>query len=628
MTVLTSVSPLQWLQLLAALGAFLGPGLALAALLLQVNRRLDRTQQVMVGFALSLSLWAVLFSTMTLFAVALPPWSGWLASGLGWLVYGWSLWRRPNKPLAPLLQAEGRLPSALLWLVVAGTALTSLWALAGVVVQPGSDGYHHTLIAQAIAEQGKLPNAMTPLTSLLTFTYHFGYHVFVALMQWMTGISVVALVPILAQLLKAGAALAVAFLTEAIGERRSGAVAAAAVAGLIAVFPAYYVNWGRNTQITGLVILCVLLGIVWLWCRARPTWPSAALIVLLAVGLAFAHYRVTLMAALGCSVIVLLLGWQARWSWPQWRLRLLHSGVMVGGALLLAAPWLWHVWANRTVGYAADVTTPAASFFELSRLGPTVLNYPTNLPLLLLCLAALVWGLYKRSLGVWTMVIWGLLLYLFSQPWAASEYMDTISVVQSLFVPAAVVIGLSAGLFQQMDVSGRPWRHWLVAGVTVLLSLIGVRSISTIVEAGAAYVLPQDLPAMRWVRENIPNDARFMVNTYAFDFVPDYIIGSDAGGWLPVLAKRRVVTAPMTYPIERNQLADYPQHILELAHLSPDLTTPAALVALHRAGVTHLFAGQRGGPIDVSKLLASPAYQLLYQDGQVYVFALRQEDQQ
>jgi hypothetical protein len=614
---------MQWLFLAVALPALAGPGLALAAWGLRIERRLDFTQELIVGFALSLSLWAVLFGALTLFDAALPPFLAWLLALVGWILYGWSLLRKRGAGLQPLVQDAGRSPTILLWSVVMVTAVVSLWALRGVVVQPGSDGYHHTLIAQTIAEQGKLPDGFIPLTPLLTFTYHFGYHVFVAVVEWMTGISAVALVPIVAQLLKAAAALAVAFLTEALGGRRVAAVVAAAVTGLISVFPAYYVNWGRNTQVTGLVILCVLLGLVWLWCSARPGWSTAGLIMLLAVGLALAHYRVTLMAALGCFIIVLAQGWQAHWNWAEWRTRSVHGAAMVVGTLILALPWLWHVRSNQAVGYPAAVATPEATFFELSRLGALVLAYPTNIPLLVILTMALAWGLWKRALGVWVMACWALLLYVLSQPWAANQYMDTISVVQSLFVPGAVVIGLAAALLWDQDGAGRLWRHWLVAGATVLLSLVGISSIGPIVEPGASYVMAQDLPAVQWVSEHTPADALFMVNTFAFDFVPEYVIGSDAGGWLPVLARRRVVTAPMTYPIERSNVQGYPQYIRQLAGLSGDLAAANAVKRMRELGVTHVFIGQRGGPIAVDKLLASPDYELEYHEGDVYVFRLR-----
>jgi hypothetical protein len=116
-----------------------------------------------------------------------------------------------------------------------------------------------------------------------------------------------------------------------------------------------------------------------------------------------------------------------------------------------------------------------------------------------------------------------------------------------------------------------------------------------------------------------------MVNTFTFDFVPEYVIGSDAGGWLPVLAERRVVTAPMTYPIERSAVENYPQQIRRLAELSGDLAAPAAIAELRRWGVTHVFVGTRGGPIAADELRASPDYELLYEDGHASVFRLRED---
>ena len=233
------------------------------------------------------------------------------------------------------------------------------------------------------------------------------------------------------------------------------------------------------------------------------------------------------------------------------------------------------------------------------------------------------------------MAVWTLLLYLLSQPWALSQYMDTVSVVLSLFVPASVVLGLAANLLYETDAEAgdgsRRRRNrfavgltlGLTVGLTGLLSVWGAGSLLRIIDLGAVYVTPQDMGAVAWVREHTPPDALFMVNTYTFPFAPEYVIGSDAGGWLPVLARRRVVTAPMTYPIERSMIEHYPQQIAALAGLSGDLGAPEAVARLRALGVTHVFVGARGGPIAVDKLLASPDYTLEFQEGSVYVFALR-----
>lgn len=618
---LAVVTPIGWFRLALALVLFAGPGLVLGELL-QVGRRLDRTQAVALAFPASLALWAVLLGLLQLVDLSLPAPAVWAWCGAGWLLFAWRRWRARDANAERLLRDGSLAGSLLLWLVVAATAAVSLWALRGVVVQPGSDGYHHTLIAQAIATAGGLPDNLLPLTPLVSFTYHFGYHAFVAGINWLTDIPVVALVPLLAQLLKAAMALGVALLAEAMGRRRSGGIVAATVAGLIAVFPAYYVNWGRNTQLTGLLILAALLALLWLWATAKPSLATAGVVAVLAAGMALAHYRVALMAAIGCTLVAGGGALAARWPRREWGLRLRDLGVMGTGALLLVAPWAWHVVAAQQVGYPATVADPAPMFFRLERLGALVLEYPTNWPLLALLATALLWGAWRRDRSILLLAAWMLAMLLLSLPGGLGEYMDTITVVQSLFLPAAVIIGLAAGDFAATAGAYR-WRRWAVAAVTGVLALAGARSIAGIVETGAPYVLPADLPAVAWVRAHTPPGARFMVNTFRFDFLPDYVLGGDAGSWLPVLAERAAVTAPMTYAAERVRWPDYSTRINALADLGGNLATPEAVARLRQEGVTHVYLGARGGPLSLDALLASPDYELVYQHGPVAIFQLR-----
>jgi hypothetical protein len=154
------------------------------------------------------------------------------------------------------------------------------------------------------------------------------------------------------------------------------------------------------------------------------------------------------------------------------------------------------------------------------------------------------------------------------------------------------------------------------------VALLGAQAQARIADPALAYVTSADLTAAKWIEANTKASARFMVNTFHWDFLPRYITGSDAGYWLPVLADRRTVLPPLFYTSERASEPDLVERLVTLDRLGGHLASPEALAALQREGVTHVYVGQRGGPIVVSELLNSPAYVLEYQSGSVYVFRL------
>ncbi len=623
-SLLSALSPIQWLRLAAAVVVFSGPGVAL--LWLHPPLRRMPVAAAAVAAALAPAYWAVLVLWLSPMGTPLSPAAAWGVGIAGWAVTG-MLWLRHREAEPPTPLPPAPLPTAWAWpalaaLVVLAAAVLHVLALGEAVTAPGSDGYHHTLFTQAIMAHGGLPPDLLPLTTLATFTYHFGFHAYAAALGWMAGIDAVVATPLAGQLLKALLALGVAGLAEAAGARRSAPLAAALVVGMLAVFPAWFMNWSRNTQVAGLVILCGLLIVLWTWLRDRCSAAVGPLAALLAAGLALTHYRVAGMAVVAGVVMLFTAAAAARWSSHTWRERILGLAGAVALAVALITPWLWRLSRKPFIGYPVEWGVSDEQVFSLQRLGPGVSGYLTNSLLLALAAAALLWALLRRPLGVWVLLGWFALCYVLSGPLFLGILLDRVTVFTSLFVPLGVLLGWAAGELWAAAARRWPPGRWLWAATVVALSVWGSAPLLHIFDLNERYVLPQDLPAAAWVRRNTPPDSLFMVNTFAFDFNPDYIIGWDAGSWLPVLAGRRAVTAPMIYPVERNVLPDYGQTIAALHHLGGDLTSPAGLELLERAGVTHIFIGKRGGPIRPESLAASERFSLLYDKEGVYVFEL------
>jgi hypothetical protein len=625
---LANLTWLSWLELAAAAFLFLGPGFGLLAFY-PGRRAFDRTQSVALALALAISGWAVLLAWLQLFGLTLTPLGVGAILALGWAVW----WLR----VRPWRWARGWRGSALavdwsrlaLWAVVVSVAALGIWSLRRVLVGPGSDSYHHALITQLIVERGGLPDDYRPYAPLTSFTYHYGYHAFAAAIVALTGLGPALVTAVLAQALTAAAALSESFFTEAATGSRTAAALSAVVSGLVILFPAYMFNWGRYTQLTGLVLLPIFLGVVWLWARSGWSERSAFTVGVLAAGLALTHYRVTLMAVTGLATLLGVEYLTRREFWSDWRQVLRSAAVRLASALavagVLVAPWVWHVMSVRGRGFPIELAPQGPAFFSMSRLGPSVTGYPTNPVVFGLAALAVLLGLLRRDRLVMGLALWSAVMWILSGPRFAGAFMDTISVLVSLYFPAAVAVGWMAVRLVESLASrtGRAravrWAAWLaVAGVGIW----GAAHIAAILEPPAAYVWPDDVPAMAWIREHAPSDALFMVNTYNWDFSPDLVIGPDAGYWLPLLAGRSTVTAPMTYPIERADSADFLSQLVSLHAVRDRLASPEGLAELRQAGVTHVYVGQKGGPIGVDDLLASPAFELVHRSGDAYVFRL------
>jgi hypothetical protein len=132
-----------------------------------------------------------------------------------------------------------------------------------------------------------------------------------------------------------------------------------------------------------------------------------------------------------------------------------------------------------------------------------------------------------------------------------------------------------------------------------------------------------DIAAANWIRASAAPTARFLVNASVQQWQPDFVVPTDAGYWLPILAARSTTLLPRVYPAERGASAAEIDRMEQVALASAaDPGAPATLQLLHDAGVTHLYIGARGGPIDERKVAESRAYRRVYQAGGVSIYEL------
>jgi hypothetical protein len=286
-------------------------------------------------------------------------------------------------------------------------------------------------------------------------------------------------------------------------------------------------------------------------------------------------------------------------------------------AFIFFVPWAWSVYRSHRVGYTISLQDITQAYYSISRLGTSITNYPTNIIVLIIILAGLIFGLYKKQWFMIWLSIWTALLLLFSGPLFLSGFMDRISVIVSLFFPAAIIIGwLAQQVYERIKT---PYR---VFEITVILAIF-IWSGTALLNKNLifpGYVRAEDLTAAQWIKANTPPDALFAENTYRFGFSSNFVIGIDAGYWLPLIADRQTVTLPMIFDIEKFRQPDGLRPLLDLYNLGADLTTQPAVDYLHKEQISYVYIGEKGGPINVDLLLKSDHFSLVYQKDKVYVF--------
>ncbi len=406
-----------------------------------------------LAVGLSLALWplALLWST-----VAGVSWTApfvrvavLILAATGILVAVWRL-RRGWPPSRPDLAT---------WSMVAvlGITLVSrVWHVRGLVVPPWVDGYHHTLITRLITTAGGVPASFEPFLAVDRFFYHFGFHAAAAVVAWLSGQAEPVAVLWLGQALNVLTVPAAYLLARGLGARRLSAVLAASVPAALCWFPAYYVSWGRYTQLAALVMLPAVWVLIYdaVAPSERPgrTMGPALAAAICAAGLTLTHYRVTAVCALGVLVLLAGLALSRRLG----RRAALSLGAMAIGAAALAGPWLVQV---ATVGVGtlrAASPTWYAGPPEVDNVPAWLFTVGANGALLRLAGLGLVAAMLLRRRGAWLAAVLLAATFLAVNP--ALTGLPPSWIVPRFAVAIAAWLPVAAGLAFLADTAAATYR--------------------------------------------------------------------------------------------------------------------------------------------------------------------------
>lgn len=634
------------LRLLPALLIALAlPGWVLALYLLPNATDSPGTRGALI-VALSIAFWPILFLWAAVFGISLAGGRVWIVVGLLLAAAGWRVWGRGRRPALCALPRRDPFPEIALALILALTVATRMIQARDLAAPAWVDSVHHTMVTQLIVEQGHTPASAEPYLPARDFHYHYGFHAVAAVFVWLSELESYRAVLIVGQALNALAALGAYALGAWAGRSRWAGVGAALVAGLVSIMPAYFVSWGRYTQLAGLVVLpaaCIALDRALQPRRgARREWMVAGA---LAAGMALTHYRVAIFYALWWAAVmaVCVLRWVEAKQWRpgapiSYRLHANRISALLAVAScagLLILPWLAR-FALRIIPQVSGLYGGWVASEGLDNAFPAgLLNVGHTRSLIYVAAAGAIWGLARLQGRIVLLAAWVGLWFVAANPrWLGLPdlwLLQNAQVVISLWLPIGALAGwlladLVGWLARAVAWLFRRRQAMLTVSAALTVALIGVGgwgawNMVDVINPITVLVTADDLAALRWAARNTPPDAYFLVN--ARHWQSDLWVGSDAGWWLPYVAGRRATMPCALY----NQVSpDYREAINDLARAveqAKSLDDPALIERLRAEGVTHVFVGERAGPLLPKDLDASSHYRLLYSHGpaRVYAFA-------
>jgi len=490
------------------------------------------------------------------------------------------------------------------------------------------DSVHHALITRLILSFGSYPSSYAPYWDINPTDYHPGFHSIVAAFTWISNLSIDQSMLILGQVLNALAVFSVYLFTKTLTRSSSAGLFAGVITGFLTPMPTYYTSWGRYTELTGLLILPVAFALIQLLMDGKTTKGKYWIIILGAItsgGLFMVHYRVIVF--LGCLifsyfVIYLLIKKSMLSTNTALILLMIFITVIVG--VFLVFPWMSQTIKYTVLPIIKPTGNSSVQFFQ--DFSWAYLTAALGKLTLVIAGLGLIWGMIERKRFPYLLLVWTILLFLIANFDAlkipGGGLISNASVEIMLFMPVSILGGyfINQIIIHWKDLIPKQFEILFQATIlilTVLVAYSGSKQLVTIINPITILSRSADLPAIDWVRENIPENETIVINPFAWGY--GIFAGSDGGYWISPLSGRETLPPPVLYGLgsDRKQINEKSQKVINLG------SNPVALWNFLSSNQLHyIYIGAKGGVLSPEKLSASDLFTICYQKEGVWIFII------
>jgi hypothetical protein len=428
---------------------------------------------------------------------------------------------------------------------------------------------------------------------------------------------------IFGQALNALIVFAVYLLAKTLTQNRATALTASLIAGVFTLMPAYYVSWGRYTQLAGLLILPAAFALAVKIIRApnirevpKTTWLLASISC---AGVFLVHYRVTAFWGLLLLAYLLVQIHPKHWLIASGKLALV--GFI---SVFLLLPWLPETLIKLLLPRGMVLSSGEAAF---SKIPWNFLKPGFGEVALVLAGIGLVLSILQRKRFPFALILWTGFMYLLANLGVFARipgagYVNPVSMEITLFMPIAVLGGYAVGgtltLFDKL-VSGR-WQmvpRVLFCILGAVVAVLGAQRLLPTLNPITFLAREADFPAIDWIDENIPAGETILINPTVWGY--GFYMGNDGGFWISALNAQLTIPPPVIYgmgsPEEIEQIHQIIEGVLPIGE-----DAPALWELLKSENIRFVYTGTRGGIISPHTLAESELFNERYQQNGTWVF--------
>ena len=606
----------------------------------------DWGESVAISIGLSLAFFSVLMLWTTTFGFRWnSSYTSILIAAIA-LIFGWILYKKHFSLVSELksIKFSSQLLNFSLGVIFILALGVRLAMVRDMATPAWVDSVHHAVVTRSIVEQGQYPDSYLPYLETTTTSYHSGFHSNLAFFHWISGITIPDGMLLFGQILNAACIFSVYLFSKTIFKNRLAGIIAACASAFFTPMPAYYTSWGRYTQLVGILILPVVYALTLnlsqeyqkftnlkSLIRNRSGFFYQLFIVAIALsGLMLIHYRVS--AFFFCLIFAYWIVEVSTTVQEPWFKRVISPSLAIIipiGILsvLLTFPW-WPAAVSTLISphiVQNQIAVKPFGDFSWQFLNSALGKYINALALL-----GITWGLLRRNRSTFVILIWILLLFIlanlgvFSLP--GTGLINNLSVEIMLFLPISALCGhflveILEGWDELLPPIPKILFRFAACILTVALLYLGMKSILPILNPITMLSRSADKRALKWVGENLPQNATFIINPFLWGY--GIYAGNDGGYWITPVAGRRTVPPPVIFAMgeSKSQIentTEKTRHVINISNSPTELYN-----FMESENIDYIFIGARGGILSPKLLRSSSEFQeIYYQDG-VWIFKRR-----